>query len=83
VSVVDRGEPVASCSEWPRDDTAGEHARASHLAAMAPAWARGEAPPGRPSLVGKPSQTVGSVVGQEVACKSRWYTTSSHAGVAK
>jgi hypothetical protein len=28
VSVVDRGEPEASCSEWHRDGTAGENDRA-------------------------------------------------------
>jgi hypothetical protein len=45
--VVDRGEPEASCSEWHGDGTAGEHDRASHLAAMALAQAMGEARPGR------------------------------------
>jgi hypothetical protein len=46
VSVADRGEPVASCSEWHGDGTAGEDDRASRLAAVAPAWAMGEARPG-------------------------------------
>jgi len=45
VSVADRGEPVASCSEWHADGTAGEDDRASHLAAVAPARAMGEARP--------------------------------------
>jgi len=36
VSVVDRGELVASRSEWHGDGTAGQD-RASHLAAVAPA----------------------------------------------
>jgi hypothetical protein len=41
--VVDRGEPEASCSEWHGDGTAGEHAVASHLAAVAPARVMGKA----------------------------------------
>jgi hypothetical protein len=45
--VRDRGEPVASCSEWHGDGTAGEDDRASHLVAEAPARAMGEAGPGR------------------------------------
>jgi hypothetical protein len=45
--VVDRGEPEAPCSEWHGDGTAGEDHRASHLAAVAPARAMGEARPGR------------------------------------
>jgi hypothetical protein len=53
VSVVDRGEPEASCLEWHGDGTAGEDGLGSHLAAMAPARVMGEARPGRPSLVGK------------------------------
>jgi hypothetical protein len=47
VSVADRGVPLASCSEWHGDGTAGEDDRASHLAAVAPARAMGEARPGR------------------------------------
>jgi len=47
VSVVDRGEPVASCLEWHGDGTAGEDNRASHLAAVAPARVMGEVRPGR------------------------------------
>jgi integrase len=35
MSVVDRGEPVASCSEWHADGTTGEHD-------PAPTWRRGE-----------------------------------------
>ena len=31
MSVADRGRPVASCSEWHGDGTAGEHERATHL----------------------------------------------------
>jgi hypothetical protein len=46
VSVADRGRPVASCSEWHGDGTAGEDDRASHLAAVALARAMGEARPG-------------------------------------
>ena len=46
VSVVDRGELEASCSEWHADGTAGEDDRASHLAAVVPARAMGEASPG-------------------------------------
>jgi hypothetical protein len=45
--VADRGEPVASCSEWHGDGTAGENDRASHLVAEAPARPMGEAGPGR------------------------------------
>jgi hypothetical protein len=54
VSVVDRGEPVASCSEWHGDGTAGEDDRASHLAALAVAQAMGEARPRRRQPRGKP-----------------------------
>jgi hypothetical protein len=36
VSVVDRGEPEVSRSEWHGDGTAGEDDRVSHLAAVAP-----------------------------------------------
>jgi hypothetical protein len=57
VSVVDRDEPEASCWEWHGDGTAGEDDRASHLAAVAPARAMGEARPRRHELVGKPLQT--------------------------
>ena len=46
MSVVDRGEPVASCSEWHGDGTAGEDHRAAHLAAVAPTRAMGETRPG-------------------------------------
>jgi hypothetical protein len=46
VSVVDRGEPEASCSEWHADGTAGEDDRASHLVEEAPARLMGEAGPG-------------------------------------
>jgi hypothetical protein len=42
-----RGEPVASCWEWHGDGTASEDDRASHLAAVAPARAMGEARPRR------------------------------------
>ena len=35
MSVVDRGEPVASCSEWHADGTTGEQD-------PAPTWRRGE-----------------------------------------
>jgi hypothetical protein len=45
--VVDRGEPVAWCSEWHGDGTAGEDDCASHLAAVAPARAMVEARQGR------------------------------------
>jgi hypothetical protein len=45
VSVVDRGRPVASCSEWHGDGTAGERDGASHLVAEAQAWRMGEARP--------------------------------------
>jgi hypothetical protein len=45
--VVDRGEPVASCSEWHEDGTAGEDNRSSGLAVTTPAQAMGEARPGR------------------------------------
>src|SRR5215213_4018771 len=37
VSVVERGEPVASCSEWHADGTAGEDGLGSGLAAVVPA----------------------------------------------
>ena len=47
MSVVDRGEPEASCSEWHGDGTAGEHDRASHLMVEAQARPMGEAGPGR------------------------------------
>jgi len=46
VSVVDRGRPVASLSEWHGDGTAGEHDRTSHLIVEASAWPMGEAGPG-------------------------------------
>lgn len=47
MSVVDRGEPEASCSEWHGDGTAGEDDRGTGLAATVPARAMGEARPGR------------------------------------
>ena len=47
MSVADRGEPMASCSEWHGDGTAGEHDRASHLIVEAQARPMGEARPGR------------------------------------
>jgi hypothetical protein len=47
VSVVDRGRPVASCSEWHGDGTAGEYDRASRLIVEAPTRAMGEARLGR------------------------------------
>jgi hypothetical protein len=46
--MVDRGEPVASRSEWHGDGTAGEDDRGSGLAATVPARAMGEARPRRP-----------------------------------
>jgi hypothetical protein len=58
VSVVDRGEPVASCSEWHADGTAGENGRGSGLAATVEARAKGEARPRRHGLVGKPPEAV-------------------------
>jgi hypothetical protein len=45
--VADRDEPEASCSKWHGDGTAGKHDGGSGLAVMAPAWAMGEARPGR------------------------------------
>jgi hypothetical protein len=48
--VVDRGEPVASCSEWHGDGTVGEDEPGSGLAAMVAQlrrWARSV--PGRAS----------------------------------
>jgi uncharacterized membrane protein len=48
VSVADRSEPVASCSEWHADGTGGEEDRASYLAAAAPARMMGEALPRSP-----------------------------------
>jgi hypothetical protein len=53
VSVADRGEPVASCSGWHGDGTAGEDNCGSGVAATVPARAMGEARPGQPELVGK------------------------------
>ncbi len=41
VSVVDRGEPVASCSEWHGDGTAGEDDRGSVLLATVPGLGNG------------------------------------------
>jgi hypothetical protein len=46
VSVVDRGRPVVSCSEWHADGTAGEDDRAQYLIEDAPARPMGEAGPG-------------------------------------
>jgi hypothetical protein len=43
VSVVDRGEPEEWCWEWHGDGTAGEYDLGTHLAALAPARAIGEA----------------------------------------
>jgi hypothetical protein len=60
VSVVDREEPVASCSEWHRDGAADENGRGSDLAATVPARAMGEAIQGDTSLVGKPRRRRGS-----------------------
>jgi hypothetical protein len=54
VSVADRDEPAASCSEWHADGTAGENDCASGLAAMGRQlgrWARPDQ--GDTSLVGK------------------------------
>jgi len=53
VSVVDRGEPVASCSEWHGDGTAGEDNRDSGLVITAPAWPMVRPVQGDTSLVGK------------------------------
>jgi hypothetical protein len=61
VSVVDRGEPVAPCSEWHGDGTAGEDDRASHMTAVAPAEPMGEASPRQPRLVGKSPQAARQV----------------------
>jgi len=47
VSLADREELVASCSEWHADGTAGENDHASQLVAEAPARPMGEAGPGR------------------------------------
>ena len=45
VSVVDRGEPVASRSEWHADGTAGKCHVRSHIAAVAPARVMGKVRP--------------------------------------
>jgi hypothetical protein len=54
VSVADRGEPVASCSEWHGDGTAGENDRSSSLAATVPAREMVRPVQGDTSRVGKP-----------------------------
>jgi hypothetical protein len=56
VSVADRGEPLASCSEWHAAGMAGGDNRALHRTATASARAMGEARPGPTSLVGKRPQ---------------------------
>jgi hypothetical protein len=54
VTVADREVLRGSGREWYADGTAGEADRTRVLAAVAPAWAMGEARPGRhlPSLAG-------------------------------
>jgi hypothetical protein len=47
VSVADRGESAASCSEWHGDGTGGEDDPVSYLPEVAPARAMGEACPRR------------------------------------
>jgi hypothetical protein len=60
--VVDRGEPVASCSEWHGDGMAGEDDHASYLVAVAPAHAMGEAIQDDIRLVGKPPRAARQVM---------------------
>ena len=55
MSVADRGEPEASCSEWHGDGTAGEDDRGSHVVAAVSARGDGRDPSTVTTcLVGKP-----------------------------